>query len=90
MKEQRRHPRTRLACLVRVSHESFGELVVPCHDLSDGGISFRHPGLLGLRPGMIVTGQAQMLDGPAPVLALEVVRVDGEGGGMRFVELAGG
>ncbi len=64
-----------------------GSVVAQTRDLSDGGvyIYIQHQDLAALRPGMIVTGQVQDLPIPAPELELEVMRVDAEGAGFRFV-----
>lgn len=42
--------------------------------------------LAALAPGSVVTGQVQDLPIPAPVLRLEVMRVDAEGAGLRFLQ----
>ena len=42
--------------------------------------------LLALPQGTIVTGQVQDLPIEAPVLQMEVMRVDAEGIGLRFIE----
>lgn len=84
--EQRRHLRTPLACRIKIAHETIGELVVKTRDISDGGV------FVILDPkdipavGTIVTGQVQGLMDEAPVLAMEVVRIESEGVGLRFVD----
>lgn len=84
--EQRRHLRTPLACRIKITHETIGELVVKTRDISDGGV------FVILDPkdipavGTIVTGQVQGLMDEAPVLAMEVVRIESEGVGLRFVD----
>lgn len=85
--EQRRHLRTPLACRIKIMHESIGELLVKTRDISDGGV------FVVIDPkdipaiGTIVTGQVQGLMDEAPILAMEVVRIESEGVGLRFVDL---
>jgi hypothetical protein len=75
-----------MKCRIRISHPSFGELVAQTRDLSDGGVYVRHPDLAALSLGSIVRGQVQDLPMEAPVLEMEVIRVDAEGAGLRFLE----
>lgn len=87
MSDQRRHVRTPLSCRIKIMHESVGELTVKTRDISDGGV------FVVLEPehvppiGTVVTGQVQGLVGDAPVLTMEVVRVEPTGVGLRFVDL---
>lgn len=83
---QRQHPRTPMKCRIKISHESFGDLFAQTRDLSDGGVYVRHPDLVALPVGTILTGQVQDLPFDAPILQMEIMRVDAEGVGLRFVE----
>ncbi|MWK58798.1 PilZ domain-containing protein [Pseudomonas otitidis] len=83
---QRQHPRTPMKCRIKISHESFGDLFAQTRDLSDGGVYVRHPDLVTLPVGTILTGQVQDLPFEAPILQMEIMRVDAEGVGLRFVE----
>jgi hypothetical protein len=85
MSNQRRHPRIPMKCRIKISHPSFGELVAQTGDLSDGGVYVKHPALATLSQGTRVTGQVQDLPIEAPVLQMEVMRVDSDGAGLRFV-----
>lgn len=84
---QRQFPRTPMKCRIRISHDSLGNVFAQTRDLSDGGvyIYIKHAELATLKPGMVVSGQVQDLPIPAPELELEVVRVDTDGAGFRFV-----
>lgn len=84
-RNQRQHPRAPMKCRIRISHDSFGEVFAHTRDLSDGGVYVKHPQLTALQMGMIVSGQVQDLPIPAPVLEMEVMRVDAEGVGLRFI-----
>lgn len=83
---QRQHPRTPMKCRIKISHESFGDLFAQTRDLSDGGVYVRHPDLVALPVGTILTGQVQDLPFEAPILRMEIMRVDAEGVGLRFIE----
>lgn len=84
--EKRRHVRTPFVCRIKITHESVGELTVKTRDISDGGV------FVVLEPeqippvGTIVTGQVQGLLDDAPVLQMEVVRMEPSGVGLRFME----
>ena len=85
-KDKRRHVRTTFACRIKIAHESVGELLVKTRDISDGGV------FVVLEPEQIppigtrLTGQVQGLMDDAPILQLEVVRVEPSGVGLRFVQ----
>ena len=85
-KDQRQHVRTSFACRIKISHESIGEILVKTRDISDGGV------FVVLEPdqippiGTLLTGQVQGLMDDAPILQLEVVRVEASGVGLRFVQ----
>lgn len=85
-REQRRSIRTPLACRIKIMHESIGELLVKTRDISDGGV------FVVLEPenipavGTVLTGQVQGLMDDAPVLAMEVVRIEPMGVGLRFID----
>ncbi len=82
---KRQYPRTAMKCRIKISHPSLGEVLGQTRDLSDGGVYVRHPELVTLGVGERVTGQVQDLPMEAPVLEMEVMRVDAEGVGLRFV-----
>lgn len=84
--EQRRSIRTPLSCQIKITHQSVGELIVKTRDISDGGV------FVIIEPenippiGTVVTGQVQGLMDDAPILAMEVVRIESTGIGLRFVD----
>lgn len=84
-KELRRHVRTNFSCRIKIAHESIGEVQVKTRDISDGGVFVvlepEHIPPIGTR----LTGQVQGLMDDAPVLEMEVVRVEPSGIGLRFV-----
>ena len=85
-KDKRRHVRTAFACRIKITHDSVGELVVKTRDISDGGVfvvleSEHIPPI-----GTLLSGQVQGLMDDAPILQMEVVRVEPLGVGLRFVQ----
>lgn len=86
MSDKREHIRTPMMCRIRIRHETLGELEVKTRDVSDGGV------FVILDPdqvppiGSIVTGQVQGLMEAAPILQMEVVRVEPQGVGLRFLD----
>lgn len=86
-KEKRKHIRTPLQCKIKIVHDSVGEVVVKTRDISDGGV-FVILDVDQVPPiGTHVTGQVQGLMDDAPILEMEVVRVEPTGVGLRFVNL---
>lgn len=83
--EQRRDRRTLFACRIKISHPQLGERIVSTRDISDGGVFI----LLDKNEvppiGSIVQGQVQGLTDDAPILDMEVVRIEDEGIGLRFL-----
>ncbi|TBU81563.1 PilZ domain-containing protein [Pseudomonas daroniae] len=82
---QRQYPRIPMKCRIKICHPSFGERVAQTRDLSDGGVYVRHEDLAALELGTRVTGQVQDMPIEAPILEMEVMRVDADGVGLRFV-----
>lgn len=84
-KDKRRHVRTSFTCRIKITHDSIGELLVKTRDISDGGV------FVVLEPeqvpsiGTRLCGQVQGLMDDAPVLQMEVVRVESTGVGLRFL-----
>ncbi|HCP55167.1 MAG: pilus assembly protein PilZ [Pseudomonadaceae bacterium] len=85
MSNQRQHPRTAMNCRIKICHPSFGELIAQTRDLSDAGVYIKHPQMAGLNKGDRVTGQVQDMPVEAPILEMEVIRIDAEGAGLRFI-----
>ena len=85
MSDQRLHIRTPLSCQIKLVHENVGEILVKTRDISEGGV------FVVLEPdqmpaiGSVVTGQVQGLAGDAPILKMEVVRIESGGVGLRFL-----
>lgn len=85
-RDQRRSIRTPLSCRIKIVHESVGAVEVKTRDISNGGV-FVIIDPQNIPPiGTIVTGQVQGLMEEAPVLEMEVVRIEPMGVGLRFVD----
>ena len=82
--DKRKHIRTSLQCKIKITHAT-SERIVKTRDVSDGGV-FVVLDADQIPPiGTIVTGQVQGLMDDAPILEMEVVRVEPSGVGLRFL-----
>ncbi|MFW9082176.1 PilZ domain-containing protein [Pseudomonas sp. P2757] len=70
---------------IKITHESFGECLGQTRNLSTTGVYVQHPRLAGLPTGAVVYGQVQDLPTGAPRVRMEVVMVDAEGIGLRYL-----
>lgn len=70
---------------IKISHESFGECLGQTRNLSTTGVYVKHPALAALSKGAVVYGQVQDLPTGAPRIKMEVVQVDAEGIGLRYL-----
>lgn len=85
--QRRKTVRTRLRAEVRLRHGELGEMLVYTRDISDSGAFVLAGGQKLPGVGELVEVQVQGLPGePAPVVPMRVVRVDGEGIGLVFLE----
>ena len=73
MSNSRKNVRTPLKVRLRIDHPVHGELLVTTRDISECGV-------------YVLIDQAQGLPMEAPILTLEVVRVEALGVGLRFVQ----
>ncbi|QXI28592.1 MULTISPECIES: PilZ domain-containing protein [Pseudomonas] len=72
---------------IKIQHPSIGECLGRTRNLSSQGVDVQHPGLSRLPTGAVVYGQVQDLPVAAPRIRMEVIRVDAEGIGLRFIDL---
>ncbi|BFM21900.1 PilZ domain-containing protein [Gilvimarinus japonicus] len=86
MSDKREHLRTPITCSIKIVHAELGEMLVKTRDLSDGGVFVLLDPEQAPPIGSRVTGQVQGLMEEAPIVAMEVVRAEPEGIGLRFVE----
>lgn len=85
MSDKRRFLRTKFDSRVRVAHPQHGTAVFRTGDVSDGGIFLRN-GPFPLTVGDEISVQIQDVPVEAPVVRMQVVRVDAEGYGLRFAD----
>lgn len=85
MSENRRYIRTPMKCQLKVWHESFGELVVTTRDISDGGVFLLTEQIEMPPVGTVLKGQVQGMAAAAPIVEMEIVRVEPAGIGLKFV-----
>jgi c-di-GMP-binding flagellar brake protein YcgR len=84
--EKRKHIRTKLTSNVKLIHPDTGPIEVQTKDISDGGI-YLISSTFDLPPvGTQV--KVQLIDTPfeAPVLDMQIVRIENEGFGLAFME----
>lgn len=83
----RRHQRTPIKCQVRIWHESIGEKTVVTRDISNGGLFLVMDGQEALIPevGVVIQGQLQGMMQDAPIVSMEVVRIEPAGIGLQFL-----
>jgi len=79
MSEQRKSFR------IKITHDSFGECLGQTRNLSPTGVFVQHPVLASLPKGTVVYGQVQDLPTGAPRVRMEVVTVDADGIGLRYL-----
>lgn len=87
MSNQRQNVRTPLKVRLRIDHPVHGEMLVTTRDISECGVYVLMDQAQNvLVMGEQVQGQVQGLPMEAPILTLEVVRVEPLGVGLRFVQ----
>ena len=87
MSNSRKNVRTPLKVRLRIEHPLHGELMVTTRDISECGVYVlmdQAQNMLAM--GEQVQGQVQGLPMEAPILTLEVVRVEPLGVGLRFIQ----
>ncbi len=86
MSDKRQNIRTEVNLKLSITHPSFGTITAITRDISNGGTFVVLDGQRKLPIGSIV--EAQILDSPlgAPVLRMRVVRHEGEGIGLEFMD----
>ncbi len=86
MSNNRKNTRTPLKVRLRIDHPMHGELMLTTRDISECGVYvLMEHAPEKLLMGELVQGQVQGLPMEAPILMLEVVRVEPSGVGLRFV-----
>ncbi len=86
MSNNRECPRTPMKVRLRIEHPRHGSMLVSTRDISDTGVYVIVDDARSLlNEGELVTGQVQDLPIEAPVLEMEVIRVEMHGVGLRFV-----
>lgn len=87
MSNQRKHQRTPLKVQFKIWHDSFGEANVMTRDVSDGGVFLITDKMDADLPdtGTVLKGQVQNMMDDAPIVTMEIVRLEPSGVGLRFV-----
>ncbi len=83
----RRFPRTRLRAEVKLNHPEIGEQHAHTRDISEGGAFVLNEGIQLPAIGEIIEVQVQGMPGEAaPIVRMQVVRIDREGIGLEFLK----
>ena len=85
MSNNRRDLRTPIKCQVKITHDSIGDILVNTRDISDSGVFLLTENIEMPPVGTIVQGQVQGMGMTAPILKMEIVRIDPAGIGLRFI-----
>ena len=85
-RDKRKYVRTKLRAEVKVSHPNVGVLQLHTGDISDGGAYILAEGNEMPELHEIVEVQVQgMGSGEAPIVNMQVVRIDSKGIGLKFI-----
>lgn len=86
--ERRQHPRVQLPLLVEVQHPTLGRQNCVARDVSQGGVyvQLRTSGISpGAKVRLTLQSPSSIDSQPTPTVQMEVVRVEEEGLGLKFV-----
>ena len=86
MSNGRNYSRIPMEIEVKLSHSSFGELVVHTKDISDTGLFLTMDTSLLPPLGSIMRAQVVGMAAEPPIVGLEIVRIDPAGVGVKFVK----
>jgi hypothetical protein len=86
MRDQRRHQRIPIKVQIKIWRDDMEPIVINTRDISDGGL-FLITDPVKMPPiGTLLSGQVQHLE-DAPIVDMEIVRVEPGGLGLKFVGL---
>ena len=86
MGNKRQAVRTPFKSRIRITHDSFGSFETYTRDISDSGVFLFLNGEFYLDLGSVISARVVGLPGgEAPELKMEVVRLDDDGAGLKFV-----
>jgi len=84
--DKREYVRTLLCTSIRITHDSFGEMLVKTRDISNGGVFLVTTDLPMPPVGTIIEGQVKDDYGERPVVRMEIVRGESGGIGLMFID----
>jgi hypothetical protein len=87
MENKRKHPRHPVTVDIKIAHPDFGEKTVKTRNISDGGLFIVIEPTEMPAVGEVVKGQVQGAAVDLPILDMEIVRVEEDGLGLKFVEV---
>lgn len=74
-----------MKCQVKVSHPAIGEILVNTRDISDGGVFILTEDIEMPPMGTILMGQVQGMPVEAPIVKMQIVRIEPSGVGLKFI-----
>ncbi len=86
MEERRLYLRTRLASSIKVNHPESGEIICDCINISEGGIALQVKEWVIPAVGEQVTVQMQGTAIEAPVVVMEIIRIENDIIALKFLE----
>ncbi|MCP4410466.1 MAG: PilZ domain-containing protein [Gammaproteobacteria bacterium] len=84
--EKRIHDRVPIITKIKITHASFGSIIVKTKNLSHGGICVLTENTSILPVGRVLEGQIQDGEENRPIVKIEVVRIGQEGVGLKFLD----
>jgi hypothetical protein len=84
--DKRIHQRTLLTSQLRITHASFGSIVVKTKDISEGGVYILTEKVSMPPEGTILEGQIHDGIEGRPIVRMEVVRLEANGIGLKFLD----
>jgi hypothetical protein len=86
MNDKRQYARIPLSTRVKITHPSFGSVMVMTRNLSNGGVFLVTQGIALPPIGSILEGQVQDSPDEAPIVKMKIVREEAEGVGVMFCD----
>ncbi len=83
--EKRMYDRVPLITKIKITHASFGSIIVKTKNISHGGVYVLTENTSMLPVGRILEGQIQDGEDDRPIVRIEVVRIGQKGVGLKFL-----
>lgn len=84
--EKRMHDRVPLTTKIKITHASFGSIIVKTENISHGGVYVLTENTSMLPVGRVLEGQIQDGEDDRPIVRMGVVRIGQNGVGLKFLD----